>query len=94
MVKTHNSKVDPLKIDEYLDAVKAALGCQTDSEVALRLGVQQSRISNYRTGRTLPDIHMSRLIAAVLNLHAGIVVRDVRRARALRRALWPQSSVA
>jgi hypothetical protein len=42
-----------VKINEYLDAAKAALRCRTDSELALRLRVQPGRISNYRTGR--PD---------------------------------------
>ena len=73
-----------MNINEYLDAVKAALGCNTDSEVALRLRVQQRRISNYRTGRTLPDIHMARLIASVLKLPPPIVIADIRKQRAAR----------
>jgi transcriptional regulator with XRE-family HTH domain len=75
-----------VKIDEYLDAVKAALRCATDSQLALRLRVLQSRISNYRTGRTLPDLQMARLIAAALNLRSGTVVSDIRRERARRSA--------
>jgi transcriptional regulator with XRE-family HTH domain len=75
-----------VKIDEYLDAVKAALRCATDTELALRLRVLQSRISNYRTGRTLPDIQMARLIAAALNLRSGTVVGDIRKERARRSA--------
>jgi transcriptional regulator with XRE-family HTH domain len=75
-----------VKIGEYLDAVKAALRCATDTELALRLHVLQSRISNYRTGRTLPDIQMARLIAAALNMRSGTVVRDIREERARRSA--------
>jgi transcriptional regulator with XRE-family HTH domain len=74
-----------VKINEYLDAARAALRCRTDTELALRLRVLQSRISNYRTGRTLPNLDMARLIAAVLNMRSGVVVGDVRRERALRR---------
>jgi transcriptional regulator with XRE-family HTH domain len=74
----------PVKIDEYLDALKAALCCRTDTELALRLRVLQSRISNYRTGRTLPNITMARLIASVLNLRPGAVVCDIREERARR----------
>ena len=73
-----------MKINEYLDAVKAVLGCGTDTELALRLRVLQSRISNYRTGRTLPDIHMARVIASILNIRSGAVVTDIRKERALR----------
>lgn len=54
-----------------LDAAKAALRCRTDTELALRLGVLQSRISNYRTGRTLPDLVMARLIATALSMQSG-----------------------
>jgi transcriptional regulator with XRE-family HTH domain len=74
-----------VKINEYLDALRTALRCRTDTELALRLRVLQSRISNYRTGRTLPNLGMARLIAAVLNLRSGVVVGDMRRERALRR---------
>ena len=73
-----------VKINEYLDAVKAALCCRTDTELALRLRVLQSRIRNYRTGRTLPNLAMARLIAATLNLRTGTVVSDIRRERELR----------
>lgn len=73
-----------MKINEYLDAVKAALRCRTDTELALRLRVLQSRISNYRTGRTLPNLAMARLIADVLNLRTGTVISDIRQERALR----------
>ncbi len=75
-----------MTIDEYLDAVKAVLGCSTDTELALRLRVLQSRISNYRTGRTLPDIRMARMIASILNLRSGAVIIDIRKERALRGA--------
>ena len=73
-----------MKINEYLDAAKAALACRTDTELARRLRVLQSRISNYRTGRTLPNLAMARLIAAALNLRTGTVVADIRSERALR----------
>ena len=73
-----------MKIDEYLDAVKAVLCCHTDAQLASRLRVQQSRISNYRTGRTLPNLAMARLLATVLNLRSGVIVADIRRQRASR----------
>jgi transcriptional regulator with XRE-family HTH domain len=76
-----------VKIDQYLDAVKAALSCHTDTELALRLRVLQSRISNYRTGRTLPNVTMARLIASILNLRPGAVVCDIREERARRSAI-------
>ena len=71
-----------MKINEYLDAVMAALRCSTDTELASRLRVLQSRISNYRAGRTLlPDIQMARLIASVLNMRSGALISDKERAR-------------
>src|SRR5262249_18019375 len=78
--------VTPAKINEYLDAVKTALHCNTDTELASKLRVLQSRISNYRTGRTLPDMQMARRIANVLNLRPSMVVCAIRKERALRRA--------
>jgi transcriptional regulator with XRE-family HTH domain len=84
--EVHPPESPEVKIDEYLDAVKAALRCATDTELALRLHVLQSRISNYRTGRTLPDIQMARLIAAALNMRSGTVVSDIREERARRSA--------
>jgi adenylate cyclase len=76
----------PAKVNQYLDAVKTALHCNTDTELASKLRVLQSRISNYRTGRTLPDMQMARRIANVLNLRPSLVVCDIRKERALRRA--------
>ena len=73
-----------MRVNDYLDAAKAALSCRTDTELALRLRVLQSRISNYRTGRTFPNLAMARLIAAVLDLRTGTVVSDIRQERALR----------
>lgn len=73
-----------VKINEYLDAVKAALACRTDTELAQRLRVLQSRISNYRTGRTLPNLAMARLIAAALDMRTGTIVADIRNERAMR----------
>ena len=77
-------RIARVTINEYLDAVKAVLRCHTDTELALRLRVLQSRISNYRTGRTLPDLRMARVIAATLNLRSGAVISDIRNERALR----------
>lgn len=76
-----------MKINEYLDAAKAALRCRTDSELASRLRVQPGRISNYRTGRASPDVQMARLIAIILSIRSGTVIGDIRRERARRVAL-------
>jgi transcriptional regulator with XRE-family HTH domain len=75
-----------VKINEYLDALKAALSCRTDTELASRLQVLQSRISNYRTGRTLPNLEMARLIAAILDMRAGTIIGEIRKERARRTA--------
>lgn len=51
-----------------LDAVKGALDCATDSELADALGVGASRICNYRKRRTLPNLWMARVIARALKM--------------------------
>jgi transcriptional regulator with XRE-family HTH domain len=71
-------------INEYLDAVKAALGCRTDARLAECLGVVQSRISHYRKGRVLPNIHMARRLASALNIRAATLISDIRKEKARR----------
>ena len=68
-----------------LDAVKDALDCATDSELADALGVGASRICNYRKGRTLPNLWMARVIARALKMPAATVIASIRRERELRR---------
>jgi len=72
-------------INEYLDAVKSALGCRTDARLAERLDVVQSRISHYRKGRVLPNIHMARRLASALNIPAATLISDIRKQKARRR---------
>jgi transcriptional regulator with XRE-family HTH domain len=66
-------------INEYLDAAKSAPGCRTDARRAECLGVVQSRISHYRQGRVLPNIHMARRLAIVLNIRAATLINDIRK---------------
>jgi transcriptional regulator with XRE-family HTH domain len=67
-------------INEYLEAAKSAPGCRTDARRAECLGVVQSRISHYRQGRVLPNIHMARRLAIALNIRAATLINDIRKA--------------
>jgi len=73
-----------MDINQYLDTAKTALRCRTDQELAARFGVGQSRLTNYRQGRFLPNIEMARTIARVLNIPPRIFVTEIRREKALR----------
>jgi transcriptional regulator with XRE-family HTH domain len=67
--------------NEYLDAAKEALDCATDAELASRLGVVNSRISNYRRNRSIPNAAMARTIARALKIQSGKVIADMRQER-------------
>ena len=73
-----------MTINEYLDTVKSALGCRTDAQLAECLGVVQSRISHYRNGKALPNVHMARRIASALNIPAATLISDIRKEKARR----------
>jgi len=74
-----------VNINEYLDAAKSELGCGTDSELAARLGVVHSRISHYRNGKALPNIHLARRIARALKMTSAKVIDDIRKEKARRK---------
>ena len=53
---------------DYLDALKTKLGAASDYELAKKLGWGQSRISNYRTGRSFFDDDTCLNVASLLDL--------------------------
>jgi transcriptional regulator with XRE-family HTH domain len=73
-----------VNINQYLDAARSELGCGTDAALAARLGVVHSRISHYRNGKALPNIHLARRIARALKLRPAKVIDDIRREKARR----------
>lgn len=74
-----------MNINQYLDAAKSELGCDTDAELAARFGVAQSRISHYRNGKALPNIDFARRIARAARLRPAKVIGDIRREKARRK---------
>lgn len=74
-----------MNINEYLDAAKSELRCETDAALAARFGVAHSRISHYRNGKALPNIDLARRIARALKLRPAKVIDDIRREKARRK---------
>ena len=74
-----------MNINEYLDAAKSELGCDTDAALAARFGVVHSRISHYRNGRALPNNELARRIAQAVRLRPAKVIDDIRKEKARRK---------
>lgn len=81
-----------MRIEKYLDAIKAKHGLKTDTELAQALGVKQNAVSQYRSGKRLPDNEACLLIAQALEMADPmpvIMAADMDRAeRAGQRSLW------
>lgn len=73
-----------MNVIQYLDAAKKALGCESDYQLAKVLKCKPSRISNYRTGRNVPDDWIASRIAMALNVNPMKVILDFRVERAER----------
>ena len=69
-------------MNELLDALKDSLDCATDADLARALCILQSRISNYRKGRCLPEIALARRMARILKLRPAILIARIRGHRA------------
>ena len=78
-------------VDELLDAAKAATGAQTDKELAAKLGVKNTAVSNYRRGVSLPDAVVCATLAGLTGEPLARVLGVVGEARAISReekAVW------
>lgn len=78
-------------IDALLDAAKAATGASNDSELAARLGVRPSSVSNYRKGVSLPNAVVCATLAGLTGEPLVKVIGIVGEARAISReekAVW------
>lgn len=78
-------------IDALLDAAKAATGAGNDSELAARLGVRPSSVSNYRKGVSLPNAVVCATLAGLTGEPLVKVIGIVGEARAISReekAVW------
>lgn len=67
---------------EYLDAVKAKLGVESDYAVAKKLNIRHSTISGYRGRGGQMDDEVAAKVADVLDIHPGLVMLDMHRERA------------
>ena len=67
---------------EYLDAVKQRLHVESDYAVAKALNIRHSTISGYRARGGQMDDEVAAKVAAVLDMHPGLVMLDMHLARA------------
>lgn len=67
---------------DYLAACKARLGIESDYALAKRLGVAQSSVSNYRTGRSRIDDDVALTIAEILQINPLEVIAAANAERA------------
>lgn len=76
---------------QFLDAVKAKVGIESDYALAKRLGFPFSTMSNYRTGRRILDDDAALSVALALGIHPFEVIAaaNVERAKTPeQRARW------
>ena len=67
---------------EYLDAVKARIGKDSDYAVAKALNIRTSTIAGYRKRGGQMEDDIAAKVAEILGLHPGLVVLDMHRERA------------
>jgi hypothetical protein len=72
-------------VNDYLDAVIAALGCKNDAELARRLRFGHSRLSSYRSGKVFPKPTLARVIARKLRVSPQTVINDIRQQKLSKR---------
>lgn len=81
-----------MRIEKYLDAVIERHGLKNDTALAELLGLRQSAVSQYRTGKRFPDNEGCLRIAQALEIADPlpvIMAADMDRAeRAGQRSLW------
>lgn len=81
-------------VDNVLDRARHRQGLLSDYKLALVLGVQQSAVSNWRKGRSVPDDTLAARLADLAGLDKGFVVAGFHAMRAEpgsdSQALWHQ----
>jgi transcriptional regulator with XRE-family HTH domain len=77
-----------LKTLEYCVALKRRLKITSDYELAKRLDVSKTTISNYTTGRRAFDVSMSVRVAEMLELDPLKVIADTELERGTNDELW------
>ena len=77
-----------MKTLEYCVALKRRLNITSDYELAKRLGVSKTTISNYTTGRRAFDVSIAARVAEMLELDPMKVIADMELERGTNDALW------
>lgn len=78
-------------VDKLLDAAKQATGATSDKELATKLGIKPTAVSNYRRGVSLPDAVVCATLAGLTGEPLAKVLGVVGEARAISReekAVW------
>jgi hypothetical protein len=78
---------------EYMAAVKARLGIDSDYAFSKALGITRQAVSRYSKGHGQFDDDIARRVAAILDIHPGLVMLDMRRERAKTpedRSIWQE----
>lgn len=80
-----------MDVNWLLDKAKETTGARTDGELAGKLGVKPSAVSNYRHARALPDPVVSATLAGLTGVPLARVLGIIGEARAISReekAVW------
>lgn len=78
-------------IAEFLDAVKAAAKIESDYRLAKVIGISHGGMTNYRTGRNLPNEKVIQQLCALSGHDPDLIAAQVQAARAQSdegKALW------
>ncbi|UXY14095.1 hypothetical protein N8I74_12275 [Chitiniphilus purpureus] len=78
-------------LDEILDAAKAALGKESDNQLALAMGVTRGAVSSWRIKRTAPDAYALMELQKILKVDARELLAIIEAERAKteeRRGYW------
>jgi transcriptional regulator with XRE-family HTH domain len=78
-------------VSALLDKAKVIHGLSSDYKLALVMGVQQTSLANYRTGKTLPDARVISKICELTGDDPEILAAEIEAERAKTpeaRALW------
>jgi hexokinase len=85
-----------VNIASRLDHAKAIHRLPSDYKLALVMGVKPTTLANYRTGKTLPDARVIRLLCDLTGDDAALLAAEIEEQRATTedaRAIWHQVAV-
>jgi len=83
----------PANIAALLDKAKVMHRLPSDYKLALVMGIRTTSVTNYRTGKTLPDARVIRILCDLTGDDAALLAAEIEEQRASTdeaRALWHQ----